>query len=196
MKLPLQHRRRRTHAYSDLNKSLNCETTNSLCLLTQSTYVLLDLRQRPLIRYLIYSDADRSQIYLPQQLNNTLTTSSRTTYNFELMILVVSTLLCRFCGKIGSIDFDESSKSATIHFEKAQAAKTALMLNGGTLDGSHLSVTSDSVHHDTPEEESAAIHHPEDGVDQTDKPRAGSTSLTFLFHPITRVHEICQLSCC
>ncbi|KAJ3485840.1 hypothetical protein NLI96_g4663 [Meripilus lineatus] len=77
-----------------------------------------------------------------------------------------------FCGTITSIDFHADSHSAVIHFEKPQAAKTALMLNGGTLDGSHLSVTSDTVHQDTPEEDSAA-HSSPDGVDQTDKPRAG-----------------------
>jgi RNA recognition motif-containing protein len=73
-----------------------------------------------------------------------------------------------FCGKINSIDFDETaeSKSAHIHFEKPSAAKTALMLNGGTLDGTNLHVTSDVPHQDEVPEESAPI-------DQTDKPRAG-----------------------
>ncbi|KIP03352.1 hypothetical protein PHLGIDRAFT_110974 [Phlebiopsis gigantea 11061_1 CR5-6] len=71
-----------------------------------------------------------------------------------------------FCGKIEKIDFQPDTKSATIHFEKASAAKTALMLNGGTLDGAHLSVTSPKEH---PDEE---VHH--DGpIDQSDKPRAG-----------------------
>lgn len=51
----------------------------------------------------------------------------------------------RFCGKIEKIDFQPDTKSATIHFEKASAAKTALMLNGGTLDGAHLSQTGDRV---------------------------------------------------
>lgn len=76
----------------------------------------------------------------------------------------------RFCGKIASIDFDASAKSAVIHFEKASAAKTALMLNGGTLDGAQLSVTSPTEHHDP---ESAEAHHPDTPIDQTDKPRAG-----------------------
>jgi len=72
-----------------------------------------------------------------------------------------------FCGTITSIDFKESEKTATIHFEKPSAAKTALMLNGGTLDGSALSVTSDVVHQD---EE----HDPtREGIEQSDKPRAG-----------------------
>jgi hypothetical protein len=43
------------------------------------------------------------------------------------------------------------------------------MLNGGTLDGSTLSVTSPTEHHD---QESAESHH-ERPIDQTDKPRAG-----------------------
>jgi len=77
-----------------------------------------------------------------------------------------------FCGKITSIDFNEKSepKSATIHFEKSSAAKTALMLNGGTLDGAHLIVSSETAHHDDP----SSGPTPKDGpVDQADKPRAG-----------------------
>ena len=74
-----------------------------------------------------------------------------------------------FCGKIVSVDFDEKARTATIHFEKPSAAKTALMLNGGTLDGETLSVTSPTEHHD---QETQASHH-EVPIDQTDKPRAG-----------------------
>lgn len=44
------------------------------------------------------------------------------------------------------------------------------MLNGGTLDGAQLSVTSPTEHHDP---ESAEAHHPDTPIDQTDKPRAG-----------------------
>lgn len=69
-----------------------------------------------------------------------------------------------FCGKITSIDF--SSGSAAIHFEKPSAAKTALMLNGGTLDGASLAVTSDTVHEDTNEDDKTPY-------EQSDKPRAG-----------------------
>ncbi|KIJ54793.1 hypothetical protein M422DRAFT_24683 [Sphaerobolus stellatus SS14] len=76
-----------------------------------------------------------------------------------------------FCGKITSIDHDAASKTATINFEKSSAAKTALMLNGGTLDGNHLEVTSDNVAAESAE------HHEEhaDGAhfDQSDKPKAG-----------------------
>ncbi|KAF5337494.1 hypothetical protein D9758_013592 [Tetrapyrgos nigripes] len=70
-----------------------------------------------------------------------------------------------FCGKITSIDFKQDSKEATVHFEKPSAAKTALMLNGGTLDGSQLSVTSDITH---PDEEDTST----EPVSQSDKPRA------------------------
>lgn len=42
------------------------------------------------------------------------------------------------------------------------------MLNGGTLDGQHLSVTSDTVH---PDQEDDPAHH--EGIRQEDKPRAG-----------------------
>ncbi|THH14008.1 hypothetical protein EW146_g6268 [Bondarzewia mesenterica] len=76
-----------------------------------------------------------------------------------------------FCGKIESIEYNEKAtpKTATIHFEKPSAAKTALMLNGGTLDGAHLVVTSEVAHADeeeTPHVEGAPI-------EQSDKPRAG-----------------------
>ncbi|KAG0140195.1 hypothetical protein CROQUDRAFT_100449 [Cronartium quercuum f. sp. fusiforme G11] len=47
-----------------------------------------------------------------------------------------------FCGKIKSITRHE--KTATIVFEKASAAKTSLMLNGGTLDSTTITVTGSS----------------------------------------------------
>ncbi|KAF8583324.1 hypothetical protein K439DRAFT_1390595 [Ramaria rubella] len=77
-----------------------------------------------------------------------------------------------FCGKIISIEHNPTAQTATIHFEKSSAAKTALMLNGGALDGAHLTVASETVHADAPD------HHDEhrtDGapIDQSDKPRAG-----------------------
>jgi len=82
-----------------------------------------------------------------------------------------------FCGKIGKIDFNNvEPKSATVYFEKVSAARTALMLNGGTLDGSHLTVTSDEIHPDDHHEESPGAggsgehaHH----IHQEDKPRSG-----------------------
>ncbi|KAK7689800.1 hypothetical protein QCA50_006439 [Cerrena zonata] len=76
-----------------------------------------------------------------------------------------------FCGKISSISFDAAAHAATIHFEKPQAAKTAIMLNGGTLDGTHISVTSESVHLEGEEKREAETH---DGTyRQEDKPKAG-----------------------
>jgi len=69
------------------------------------------------------------------------------------------------------IDYDSGASSATVHFETPNAAHTALMLNGGTLDGSHLTVTSDAepseAHEDTetPHPDGAPFH-------QSDKPRA------------------------
>lgn len=71
-----------------------------------------------------------------------------------------------FCGKIAALDFDAATQRATIRFEKPGAAKTALMLNGGALDGAHLAVTS-PIAHDHPEPDS---HH--SGIEQTDKPRS------------------------
>ncbi|CCM06912.1 uncharacterized protein FIBRA_09224 [Fibroporia radiculosa] len=74
-----------------------------------------------------------------------------------------------FCGKISSIDHSPSTQSATIHFEKPSAAKTALMLNGGNLDGANLTVISEKEH---PDEVPSSPHH-DGGFDQSDKPRAG-----------------------
>jgi len=76
-----------------------------------------------------------------------------------------------FCGKIEKLDFNADSSVAQIYFTKPQAAKTALMLNGGTLDGNHLTVTSDSVAMDEPDSHhSGHTHAP---YEQSDKPRAG-----------------------
>lgn len=44
-----------------------------------------------------------------------------------------------FCGTISSLTKPTPS-TAEIAFAKESAAKTALMLNGGTLDGAHLEV--------------------------------------------------------
>jgi len=72
-----------------------------------------------------------------------------------------------FCGNISSIDYKEGSTEATISFDKPNAAKTALMLNEGGLNGSNLSVTSDVVHNDEDHTTSAGPY------EQSDKPRAG-----------------------
>ncbi|OAX39885.1 hypothetical protein K503DRAFT_865072 [Rhizopogon vinicolor AM-OR11-026] len=77
-----------------------------------------------------------------------------------------------FCGDIKSIDLkreEDSKQSAVITFAKHSAANTALMLNGGTLGGEKLHITSDVQHHnhqEQPERSSAPF-------DQSDKPRAG-----------------------
>ncbi|KAK0201609.1 hypothetical protein DFS33DRAFT_1348732 [Desarmillaria ectypa] len=73
-----------------------------------------------------------------------------------------------FCGTITSIDFRDADKTAVIQFEKPSAAKTALMLNGGALDGATLSVTSDVPPPDEEEE-----HKEGTPLQQSDKPRAG-----------------------
>ncbi|KAF9258033.1 hypothetical protein L218DRAFT_948692 [Marasmius fiardii PR-910] len=73
-----------------------------------------------------------------------------------------------FCGKILSIEHKGSE--ATISFEKPSAANTALMLNGGTLDGASLTVTSDVEHQDEPHKDD---HDQSEPISQSDKPRAG-----------------------
>jgi len=81
-----------------------------------------------------------------------------------------------FCGTISKIDFDETTlpKKATIYFERVSAAKTALMLNGGALDGSNLIVTSEEVHADTVHaDEPVASGSGEHHIHQEDKPRSG-----------------------
>ncbi|GLB38284.1 putative RNA recognition motif containing protein [Lyophyllum shimeji] len=74
-----------------------------------------------------------------------------------------------FCGKINRIEHPEQGK-AVIHFEKPSAAKTATILNGGTLGGSTLAVESDSI---TEVEESASKDKDGHPPEQHDKPRAG-----------------------
>ncbi|KAG9315530.1 hypothetical protein JVU11DRAFT_3149 [Chiua virens] len=79
-----------------------------------------------------------------------------------------------YCGKIKSIEFKDDEgkpKTAVITFEKHSAVQTALMLNGGPLDGNTITVTSNvepADNHDTEEH-----HHPQAHIDQSDKPRAG-----------------------
>jgi len=108
----------------------------------------------------------------PVQVSNIAATSSeKTVHDFF-----------SFCGTINKIDFNDTiPKSATIYFDRVSAAKTALMLNGGALDGSNLVVTSDTVNPDVPHPDEARVpsgsgsgsgsgeHH----IHQEDKPRAG-----------------------
>ncbi|KAH7103357.1 hypothetical protein BKA62DRAFT_696660 [Auriculariales sp. MPI-PUGE-AT-0066] len=72
-----------------------------------------------------------------------------------------------FCGKISSIEIKD--KQALIHFEKAASANTATLLNGGSLDGAHITVISDTDHPETPDERA----HDDHPIEQSDKPRAG-----------------------
>ncbi|KAK7048099.1 RRM domain-containing protein [Favolaschia claudopus] len=72
-----------------------------------------------------------------------------------------------FCGTITSIEF--THPNAVIHFEKSTSAKTALMLNGGTLDGATIAVTSETDHQDEKHVGEDPVH----SIDQSDKPRAG-----------------------
>ncbi|KAL4070030.1 hypothetical protein V8B97DRAFT_1967714 [Scleroderma yunnanense] len=76
-----------------------------------------------------------------------------------------------FCGKIKSIDLKEEDKSAVITFERPSAAKTALMLDGGTLNGAALHVFSDTEHTDPAETQEH--HGTPPHIEQSDKPRAG-----------------------
>ncbi|KAG2758083.1 hypothetical protein P692DRAFT_20948139 [Suillus brevipes Sb2] len=77
-----------------------------------------------------------------------------------------------FCGDIKSIDLKpegDSKQSAIVTFEKPSSAGTALMLNGGTLDGEQLHITSDVEHHNHHDEP----HRSSSPIEQSDKPRAG-----------------------
>jgi len=84
-----------------------------------------------------------------------------------------------FCGKLVSVN--KNGNTADITFEKLSAMRTSLMLNGGTLDGAHLEVTSASDSEpkaasilptgatgSTPIGASSAHHD----ISQEDKPRA------------------------
>jgi len=95
-----------------------------------------------------------------------------------------------FCGQISSIQ--RENDTATIAFEKSSAAKTALMLDGGNLDGSSLIVKSDVVHQDDHQPPRPHEHH----IEQSDKPRAGiaaeylSRGYSLSDHILTRAIEI------
>jgi len=74
-----------------------------------------------------------------------------------------------FCGKIASIE--RKGQDATIAFEKPSAAKTALLLNGGHLDGATLQVMTDNPPPEVEEEEEK--HKEDQQPHQHEKPRAG-----------------------
>ncbi|RSH84768.1 uncharacterized protein EHS24_006293 [Apiotrichum porosum] len=76
-----------------------------------------------------------------------------------------------FCGKLTSVK--KFGTEADITFEKQSAMRTSLMLNGGTLDGAHLEVTTQAPAEDkavlpTAESSAPVEHH----IEQEDKPKA------------------------
>lgn len=82
-----------------------------------------------------------------------------------------------FCGKIAGIEGPSDGK-ADISFAKESAAKTALLLSGGNLEGATIEVTSDDVeppkvaqqaHAPSPAAATSAEHEP---LNQEDKPRS------------------------
>jgi len=81
-----------------------------------------------------------------------------------------------FCGRISSIELEGGE--AKVHFIKESAAKTAQMLNGGVLDHSTISVTSNdteapklaNIKPISPSTTTAEEKHG-DEIDQEDKPR-------------------------
>lgn len=79
-----------------------------------------------------------------------------------------------FCGKIKSIQ--RSEKNATIVFEKESAAKTSLMLDGGTLDNAVIQVafqasSSGTSSSQTPTSPTVPVGE-QDELKQEDKPRS------------------------
>ncbi|GAA6033966.1 hypothetical protein JCM8097_000432 [Rhodosporidiobolus ruineniae] len=94
-----------------------------------------------------------------------------------------------FCGKIVSIAHE--GDSAKIEFAKASAAKTALFLTGGHLDGAEIKVTSDDVEAPklagvTPSQSTAqtpAEKHGEE-IEQEDKPHSAKLA-EYLAHGYT-----------
>ncbi|KAG5341131.1 Protein vip1 [Termitomyces sp. T112] len=86
-----------------------------------------------------------------------------------------------FCGKISQIEHEKDK--AIIHFEKPNAAKTALMLNGGTLDGSVLAITSENTYKDE-----EGVSQDETHLEQHEKPRAGIAA-EYLAHGYILSHK-------
>ncbi|GAA5917524.1 hypothetical protein JCM5296_000192 [Sporobolomyces johnsonii] len=82
-----------------------------------------------------------------------------------------------FCGKIESLAVEGGE--AVVRFHKESAAKTALLLSGGELDGAKIEVTSDDVEapklaHVQPTASTAPTHAEKEQheIDQEDKPRS------------------------
>jgi len=78
-----------------------------------------------------------------------------------------------FCGRISTVEYEPTNHVAHIIFEKQQAAKTALMLNGGTLDGATIHVHSDTVTDEHSDERPMSAEGPDSTWEQHDKPKAG-----------------------
>lgn len=57
-------------------------------------------------------------------------------------------------------------------------------LNGGTLDGNNITVTSDTEHEDEKHTGTDPVHH----IEQTDKPRAGSEPFEQMTYPLALIH--------
>jgi len=79
-----------------------------------------------------------------------------------------------FCGKISDLSVKDEggeTKSATVTFEKATAAKTALLLDNTQLGPSQVHVTSDAATDSTSTSKDAE-HSADHDVAQEDKPRA------------------------
>ncbi|KAK4048491.1 hypothetical protein OIO90_005822 [Microbotryomycetes sp. JL221] len=99
-----------------------------------------------------------------------------------------------FCGKIESIQHEGTT--AKVAFVKESACKTALMLNGGTLDGSTISVTSSDV--ETPTLANVSTDKPtsttsttEGEVEQEDKPKS-AIAAEYLAHGYILKYGISQ----
>ncbi|WVQ85455.1 hypothetical protein IAT38_007620 [Cryptococcus sp. DSM 104549] len=81
-----------------------------------------------------------------------------------------------FCGKLVAVQ--KTGSTADITFEKLSAMRTSLMLNGGTLDGAHLEVTSTADVEKTPSvlptsaTSSTPIGEGTGALEQEDKPKA------------------------
>ena len=109
------------------------------------------------------------------------TTTPATTYDVHVSSLSPQTTEAHlheffsFCGRIASLTFDAPAHAAVIRFDKPSAAKTALMLNGGTLDGAHLVVTSPSGsdhEHSDPASPTLPSASAGGNIEQHEKPRS------------------------
>ncbi|MBW0528522.1 hypothetical protein O181_068237 [Austropuccinia psidii MF-1] len=109
--------------------------------------------------------------------------SKNMTYNQECSVIVCGlspatteeslNQFFSFCGKINLIERHE--KTATIVFEKEAAAKTALMLDSGTLDGTTIQITPAAPSMSSPQASGTAFAsgtQDAEDVKQEDKPRS------------------------